>query len=341
VEGYGVTWTIGTAPRRYTFSVTEDLTEYRRELGELRTSLAGWLGATSLLLLLALIAALRWGLAPLRRVADEVAAVEAGRQERLHGRYPRELRPLTDNLNALLAHELARQTRLGNALADLAHSLKTPLAVMRGALGEARDRSTPPSRPEDPAASPADRTLPDQTEPPLADRLGEQLARMEEIVAYQLERARSQPIATLAPPVQVAPALERLVTTLAKLHADRPIAVARDLEPDLVFRGVEGDLLEILGNLLDNAHKWCRANVVVRGRREGGALVLAVEDDGPGIPPERALRIGERGARADLATPGHGIGLAVVREICSAYGGSLEISASPLGGALLRARLAA
>ena len=105
MEGYGVTWTIGPVPRGYTFSVAEDLTEYRRELARFRTSLAGWLGAMSVLLLVALLLALRWGLAPLRRVADEVAAVEAGTQDRLRGRYPRELRALTDNLNALLAHE--------------------------------------------------------------------------------------------------------------------------------------------------------------------------------------------------------------------------------------------
>lgn len=321
VEGYGVTWTIGTVPNRYTFSVAEDLSEYHRALGEFRTRLAGWLGATSVLLLLALIAALRWGLAPLRRVADEVAAVEAGRQDRLHGAYPRELRPLTDNLNALLAHELSRQTRLSNALADLAHSLKTPLAVMRGALAETRDLAA--------------------AEPPPAERLAEQLIRMEEIVAYQLERARSRPIATLAPPVPVAPAIERLLATLAKLHAERPLAVARDIEPGLVFRGVEGDLLEVLGNLLDNACKWGRTRIGVRGRREGGALLLWVEDDGPGIPAERAREIGERGARADLATPGHGIGLAVVREICRAYGGDLTIAPSPLGGTLVRVRLAA
>jgi two-component system sensor histidine kinase PhoQ len=266
-------------------------------------------------------------------VADEVAAVEAGAQDRLHGRYPRELRALTDNLNALLAHESARQARLGNALADLAHSLKTPLAVMRGALGEACRETRAPT------IACAEGAVAERPLAPLADRVAEQLTRMEEIVAYQLERARPRPVATLAPPLPVDQALERLLATLAKLHADRQVSVTQDLEPQLVFRGIEGDLLEVLGNLLDNAYKWCRTRIAVGGRREEDSLVLWVEDDGPGIPSERVREIGERGARADLATPGHGIGLAVVREICSAYGGGLDIGSSPLGGTRVRVRL--
>jgi two-component system sensor histidine kinase PhoQ len=317
VEGYGVLWTIGPAPRAYTFSVAEDLTEYRRELAGFRGSLTGWLGAMSIILLAALLSALRWGLAPLRRVANEVAACEAGAQDRLHGVYPRELRALTDNLNALLAHESARQTRLGNALADLAHSLKTPLAVLRGALGEA------------------------SLQPALAARLVEQIHRMDAIVAYQLERARARPLAALAAPVPVAQVVERLIATLTKLHAGRAVAVTLDLEPGLIFRGVEGDLLEVLGNLLDNACKWCRTQVDIGGRREGGTLVLWVRDDGPGIPPDQVRAVIERGARADLSTPGHGIGLAVVHEICRAYGGDLVLTDSPVGGTLARVRLAA
>ncbi|HYN76214.1 MAG TPA: ATP-binding protein [Lamprocystis sp. (in: g-proteobacteria)] len=318
VEGYGVTWTLGPVPHNYTFSVAEDLTEYQRELAGFRASLAAWLGGLSVLLLAALLLALRWGLAPLRRVADEVAAIEAGAADRLHGVYPLELTALTDNLNALLAHESARQVRLGNALADLAHSLKTPLAVMRGALGE--------------------RATLDSTVAP-GEPLAEQISRMEAIVAYQLERARDRPVATLAPPVPVAPVVTRLVATLAKLHAARAVAVTLDLGPDLRFRGAEGDLLEVLGNLLDNAYKWCGTQVAVGGRQEGGVLDLWVADDGPGIPPQRVREVLERGARADLATPGHGIGLAVVREICHAYGGDLALAASPLGGTLARVRL--
>jgi len=326
VAGYGVTWSIGPVPRGYTFSVAEDLTAYREELARFRVSLFGWLGAMSLLLLVALLLALRWGLAPLRRVAEEVAAVESGQQERLGGDYPLELRALTGNLNALLAQGAAREARLSNALADLAHSLKTPLAIMRGALGEAETAERGQILAE---------TRPGTT----ADTLAEQVRRMDAIVAYQLERARGRPAAVLAPPIPLAPAVERILAALTKLHADRAVAAELDLEPGLAFRGAEGDLLEVIGNLLDNAFKWCRTRVRVRARREGGLLVLTVEDDGPGIPAELAAGLATRGARADLGTPGHGIGLAVVREICQAYGGDLTIDKSPLGGALVQARL--
>jgi two-component system sensor histidine kinase PhoQ len=215
---------------------------------------------------------------------------------------------------------------LSNALADLAHSLKTPLAIMRGALGEAETAERGQILAE---------TRPGTT----ADTLAEQVRRMDAIVAYQLERARGRPAAVLAPPIPLAPAVERILAALTKLHADRAVAAELDLEPGLAFRGAEGDLLEVIGNLLDNAFKWCRTRVRVRARREGGLLVLTVEDDGPGIPAELAAGLATRGARADLGTPGHGIGLAVVREICQAYGGDLTIDKSPLGGALVQARL--
>lgn len=324
VEGFGVTWSIGPTPTGYTFSVAEDLGPYEEELARFRAHLFTWLGAMSLVLLATLLVALRWGLGPLRRVAAEVAAVEAGRQERLHGAYPGELRALTENLNALLAHEAARQARLGNALADLAHSLKTPLAVMRGALGEQGEVrvGAGPTRNPSPGAV-----------------LEEQIRRMDEIVTYQLERARGRPAATLSRPIPLAPTVERLLVTLTKLHAERAVRVDRDLEPGLSFRGAEGDLLEVVGNLLDNAFKWCRNRVRIGARREGGLVVLWVEDDGPGMSAEQARGLGERGARLDLTTPGHGIGLAVAREICAAYGGDLVIARSLLGGARIHVRL--
>lgn len=322
VEGFGVTWSIGPRPLDYTFSVAEDQGPYREELNRFRVSLFGWLGALSLLLLLILLIALRWGLAPLARVAEEVAAVEAGHQERLRGAYPGELRALTDNLNALLAHEAARQTRLSNALSDLAHSLKTPLAVMRGALAEREGQVIPGAAPDQPGHQVLD----------------EQIRHMDEILRYQLERARGRPAATLCRALDLGQALQRLLATLPKLYANREIRVDMVLEPGLYFRGIEGDLLEVAGNLLDNACKWCRSRVRVGARRSGDFLELWVEDDGPGLTLDQARRLGERGLRLDQQAPGHGIGLAVVREICEAYGGDLSISRSPLGGAKVVAR---
>ncbi|EXJ13617.1 ATP-binding protein [Imhoffiella purpurea] len=311
---FGVTWATGPTPQDYTFVVEEDAATFHAEVGQFRASLAVWLGGMSVLMLVTLVLILRWGLKPLRRVAAEVSAIESGNRTQIQGQYPAEIRALTGNLNALLAHERARQRRLDNTLGDLAHSLKTPLSVMRGALEEG------------------------QVPSPVVETLQEQVTRMGHIVEYQLQRARAggQQAATLAPPVPVRRTAERLIATLNKVHRDKGIQVALAMDASLQFHGVEGDLMEMLGNLLENAFKWGRRRIRVGGTKRGGRLTLAVEDDGPGIPPEQASQLLERGARADEATPGHGIGLAVVREICDAYGGRLQVDRSTLGGARFR-----
>jgi two-component system sensor histidine kinase PhoQ len=318
VERYGISWAIGPEPAAYTFVVAEDLSAYRQELDRFRTALAGWLGAMSILMLAALLAAVRWGLTPLRQVAAELAAMEQGSADRIRGRYPEELRALTDNLNALLARERARHKRLDEALGDLAHSLKTPLAVMRGTLDEC--------------------DLANQS----AALMDEQLTRMEHIVAHQLQRARAGTATApvLAAAVPVAKTAERLCATLVRVYRGKmPVRFAVKGDPEATFQGTEGDLMEVLGNLLDNAFKWAAAQVRVGVDRGTGGLEILVEDDGPGVPSDLAEKVLTRGTRADEATPGQGIGLAVARDICEAYGGTLTIDHSPLGGALVRVLL--
>ena len=313
VAAFGVRWATGQQPLRYTFAVAEDLTTLQSEVARFRASLWRWLGVMALLMLAALLLALRWGLAPLRRVAAEVSAVESGSQARIRGDYPVELQPLTDNLNALLAHEQARQRRLDHALGDLAHSLKTPLAIMHGAM-------------QTPAAKNQDSQL-----------MREQLARVGDIVEYQLQRARAGAAGSgqLAPSVLVRRTAERIIASLDKVYRNKRVETEVDIEPTVVFRGAEADLMELLGSLLDNAFKWCRAQVRIKASSGSDGLCIQVEDDGPGIDAGAAERLLERGARADESAPGHGIGLAVVREISKAYGGSVEIGPAALGGALV------
>ena len=210
---------------------------------------------------------------------------------------------LTDNLNHLLVRERAQQQRYRDALADLAHSLKTPLALLKGVAGDPQLLS---------------QTLP------------EQLERMNHIVAYQLQRASTAGAARFAVALAVNPVLDKTAASLRKVYAEKGLQL--DIVADEVLWKIdEGDLYELLGNLLDNACKWCRQRVRVTLASDADALHLEVADDGPGVAdPQAILR---RGVRADEQVPGHGIGLAMIADIVHAYGGELAIRRSNLGGA--------
>jgi two-component system sensor histidine kinase PhoQ len=269
---------------------------------------------------------LRWGLRPLRDVAREIHAIEAGEKELLSGTYPPELSALTGNLNGLLQRERGQMRRYRDALGDLAHSLKTPLAIMRGALAN-QSRGALSEKQQGLDAS-------------LAATVAEETEKMQYIVDYQLQRAATAgPASPLASPLALSPVAKKIITSLDKVYHDKKISALLRIEPGLDFRCDHGDLLELLGNLLDNAYKWCSSKVELQAGNEDGYLTLRVEDDGPGIPAEEAANILQRGVRADQSTPGQGIGLAVVASIVQAYGGEIRIAASPLGGACVLIRL--
>jgi two-component system sensor histidine kinase PhoQ len=265
----------------------------------------------ALLLLATQWAILRWGLSPLRRMADELTRLERGEQQEIAGRYPSEVQRLTDNLNTLLTHERAQQKRYRDAAADLAHSLKTPLALLRAALADAKQHGE------------------------LSGSVDEQVAHMDRIVAYQLQRAATSGRTGLATPQPVRPAVDRLLAALVKVYGQKTVEADVAIGVNLRFRGDEGDLTELLGNVLDNAFKWAKSRVRVSATFGGGSLSLLVEDDGPGIAAEELERVLQRGARADQSVPGQGIGLAVVRDIADAYGGHVKIARSQLGGAAI------
>lgn len=309
-----VDWEVGGTSYPMAFYVVEDAGILEAQISRYRHSLLGWLAAMGVLLLAAQLLVLRWGLRPLRTVATEIDAIEDGRQEALQSHYPRELRPLTERLNTLLRHERAQQTRYKDALGDLAHSLKTPLAVLRAAAEEPGEKG-------------------------LRQTLDEQIARMDNIVQYQLQRAVTSGRSVLSAPISIERSVQRIASSLRKAYRDKPLDLRVEIDEDTKFRGNEGDLMEVLGNLLDNAFKWAKQVVSVRTERTDGVLRLMVEDDGPGIESSQAEALLQRGARMDESVPGHGIGLAMVRAIVEAYEGSLAIERSDLGGARMVLRI--
>ena len=247
---------------------------------------------------------LEWSLAPLRRVAHDIRAIEHGDQAEVEGHYPTEITALTSNLNTRIKQERLRQTRYREALSFLAHSLKTPLAVLRMALGE-----------------------PDQ----LPAVVRQQVARMDGIVQHQLARAATGGSSRFAPYLLLAPVLNRIRDSLVKVYAEKCLIFTFDIPPELAWRIDEGDAFEMLGNVVDNAAKWAKHRVAASVRREEERLHIRVEDDGPGFSDtETILQLHVRG---DEKVPGHGVGLAVINDLVASHDGELTLSRSDLGGA--------
>jgi two-component system, OmpR family, sensor histidine kinase PhoQ len=303
--------------RAFVFSVAEDLQPYYASLARFRGRLFGWFGILMILLIGSFAVLLRRVLAPLRRVEREIGEIEIGNRTELGSGYPRELLGITTNLNALLRSERERLARYRNTLGNLAHSFKTPLAVMRNLLGSTHGRSLP-----------------------LASQLDEQVSRMDDIVKYQLKRAAASGGTGLGnAPVDVRENLEALRSALLKVYVERGIQCDLQVDEGCLFFGDREDLTEIAGNLLDNAFKWARGRISLSAVRVSSAsarrdgLRLTIEDDGPGVPADQRDHVLARGARLDERVSGQGIGLSVVRELVALNGGSVTIEDSALGGA--------
>jgi two-component system sensor histidine kinase PhoQ len=311
----GLQWNYAPGTSKDLVFTAADTTEpQRRQLWHFRQQMAGWFGGLVLVLLATMAWMMRRALAPVRRLEQEIAAVEAGRVQGLGGDYPRELAGVTKGLNALLESERNRIARYRDTLGNLAHSLKTPLAVMRANLNTSATQI--------------------------------EIDRMAQIVDHQLKRAVAGGGTTLGQAsVPLLPLVADLRLTLLKVHAGKDLRIDVDIAASLGFLGDTGDILELLGNLLDNACKWCRMRVAVSARAEPGRplprrLSIVVEDDGPGIAAADRVRVIERGVRADEQVPGHGLGLAMVRETVALYGGQFFIDSSPtLGGARVELQL--
>lgn len=298
-----------------TIWAAEDPNRLRMELAGFRSDLWRWLGLAAVLIIAGQVVLLLTILRPLRRVAREVGEIESGRREGIEGRYPRELRPLTDNLNALLAAERDNARRYSEALADLAHALKTPVAVLRARLES------------------SERARPSELTRPIDD--------IEQIIRRQLERAQRSTRRALPAAVPVLPILDRMADSLERLHVDSNLRVDVAGDAELVAHMDERDLWEVCGNLMENAGKYgdgyLRATVRPgeSGRRRNG-VIIEIEDNGPGIAPEELERLFERGQRGDERREGQGLGLSIVRELVEVSGGRLEVDTGEFGGARFR-----
>jgi len=290
------------------YHISDDLDELNQQISDYQFSLWTQLLLMSLIFLISLIIILRWGLKPLRDVEKEIKAVEQGEQESLHNSYPDELKPLTQNINQLIQYERQQQQRYRNALSDLAHSLKTPLAIIKG------------------------QDFNENTSSSYLDNVDDAVQRMNSIVEYQLQRAATSGPSSHIQHLQLTPIVHTLIDSMKKIYRDKSIDFKLDLTPELQFKIDEGDFMEIMGNLLDNACKWCHNQISLGIINTKAELLIRVADNGPGIEKNMINEITKRGVRADQLTPGHGVGLAIVQDIVSVYGGKIQFTTAQEGG---------
>jgi signal transduction histidine kinase len=303
---------------RYLVAVAGDALEIDEETQSFDRAILVTLGVLAVVLLLTTMFQVRFGLAPLKRISDSLAAIRSGSAERLQGSFPEEIAPLARETNALLDANREIVERARTHVGNLAHALKTPLSVM---MNEARG------------------------DEPLAVKVREQANVMRDQVQRHLERARIAARANVVGTVtEVSPVVTALARSMEKIHRDRGIAIDIETPRDTRFRGERPDLEEMVGNLVDNACKWAQSRVAVEVLSErgesftaGSTLRVVVDDDGPGLTPSERERVARRGDRLDETKPGSGLGLSIVVDLAALYGGALTLGTAPIGG--LRAEL--
>jgi signal transduction histidine kinase len=299
--------TLPPSAATFVFRVAGNRSEVREETRRFNETLAWSLAALGLGLVAAVLLQVHYGLLPLRRLGRSLADIRLGRASRLEGRFPREVQPLVQELNALVDHNAAVVERARSQIDDLAHALKTPISVL---VNEA-------------AASHG----------PIAASVRRQTARMRRQLDHTLARARAAGSArVLGARTAVAPIVHDLSRTLKRIYTDRPLTIDVACDRNAVFAGERQDLEEMIGNLLDNACKWARRHVRVCVETAGERLAVRIEDDGPGLPPDSARQMLERGARLDEQVEGSGLGLAIVVDIAALYGGAIQFETPASGG---------
>ena len=313
ILSFATLWVTEKGEQQYVFQVAENQQVFEQQVNIFRQNLWGWLAGVGLLLIIVQAFILRWGLTPLRHVADDLIAIEQGKTRRLSGDYPKEITPLTNNLNQLLESSQQQLTRYRDALGNMAHSLKTPIAVLRGIFSASNMEQK--------------------------DTAEEQIQTINNIVEYQLQRAATAGQRGTHTQTLLQPVVEKINNSLQKVFHDKQVNITINIEPELSLKMDEGDLFELLGNLFENAYKWCNKTIHFSASSLNQNIELIIEDDGPGIEEEQRERILLRGQRADQNTPGHGLGMAMINDMLLLYKGSMEITDSSLGGAQITIRL--
>ncbi|MBN8975326.1 MAG: sensor histidine kinase [Rhizobiales bacterium] len=306
------------ADGKFLVSVAGDAAEIYEETRAFDYYLFGTFAALTIGLLLTTVFQVRFGLAPLKRISEAIADIRSGRAERLEGSFPVEIAPLARETNALIEANREIVERARTHVGNLAHAVKTPLSVI---VNEATARGADP----------------------FATKILEQASLMREQVAHHLERARIAARPTIVATVtEVEPVIEALGRTMEKIHRGIDIEIAAPAAAK--FRGERQDFEEMVGNLVDNACKWARAQVSIRvdvrtaiDPERQAMLHIVVDDDGKGLSPDERAQVSRRGKRLDESKPGSGLGLSIVVDLAALYGGSLTLDAAPLGG--LRAEL--
>lgn len=300
-------WVSEAGEQTYIFQLAENQNVFNSQIILFQKNLWGWLAGVSFILIIIQTLILRWGLKPLRHVADDLIKIEKGNEKKLRGEYPKEITPLTNNLNQLLNSSQQQLIRYRDALGNMAHSLKTPIAVLQGII------TTITNKDKEVAL--------------------EQLSTINNIVEYQLQRASMVGRLQLADAIALQPITEKILNSLKKVYQDKNIDVQHKISSEIKIKIDQGDLYELLGNLLENSFKWCNKKISTSAEQVNEQIQIVIEDDGPGIDEHEKERILLRGQRADQNTPGHGLGLAMVNDILLLYKGTMEIKVSSLGGA--------
>jgi signal transduction histidine kinase len=309
------------SPQDYSFLVAGNFDELKAEVASFRQTLLTVLGLLGAGLLLALLAQVRFGLRPLAEMQHALNDIRGGKIEMLHDNFPGEIQPVADELNLLVQANFEVIERARMQVGNLAHALKTPISVL---TNEARDNKGP-----------------------LADKVKEQIDVMRDQVNLYLDRARRAARAqTIGSATDVEPVLQSLARTLMRINRDRDLKITVDAPTNLRFRGERQDLEEMVGNVMDNACKWAKSKIHVKavqlapsGDDGRSWLMLTVNDDGPGIPAGNRAEALKRGQRLDESKPGSGLGMSIISETASMYGGTIELADSEWKGLSFNLRL--